>query len=412
MIPRFKPAIGLRDLAAAFQHQPDAVARFEQAFAHRFGATDGIAFSYGRGALFTLCKVLGLEGAEIIVPAYTCSVVAHAVAVSGNTCRFVDSERGSYNMDLAQLEAMISERTRMVIATHIFGVPADVDRLQASVARASARWGHKIWLVQDCAHGFGMRWQGQLVSQAGDVALFGLGISKMMTSIFGGMLATNDADLAARLRAARDAATPPASAMTALSQQVYLVASTAAFSAPFYWFVRWLQDETPLLDGLTKAYHLDGQIRLPPGAADRMTSVEAQVGLSQLQRYDAFERERQAHARFYREHLAPPPDWVMPPAVDGATYSHFPIRVPDRDATLRHFLAHGIQLGQLIEYSVPHLAEYGTAPAAQFPNAFDSSHHTINLPVHPGLSVAARDRVVACVNDLAKTVPVAAAMSA
>lgn len=409
MIPRFKPAIGPRDLAAAFRSEPDAVARFERKFAHRFGGSDGIAFSYGRGALFALNKVLGLENAEIVLPAYTCSVVAHAVAVGGSICRFVDTERGGYNMDLAELEAAIGERTRMVVATHVFGFPADVDRVREIVDRASARWGHKIWIVQDCAHGFGMRWRGRLVSESGDVALFGLGISKMMTSIFGGMLTTNDAGLAAKLRAWRDAATGPESAADTLSKQAYLLASTAAFSAPFYGLVRWLQDETPLLDRLTKAYHLDGLIRLPPGAANRMARVEAQVGLSQLARYDQFEQERRTHARFYREHLAPPPDWVLPPDVEGAVYSHFPVRVDDREAVLRHFLANGIQLGQLIEYSVPHLAEYGPAAETQFPNAFDSSRHTINLPVHPGLSKADRQRVVDCANALAKAVPVAAA---
>lgn len=412
MIPRFKPAIGPRDLAAAFRHNPDAVAQFERAFARRFGTSDGVAFSYGRGALFALGKVLELEGAEVILPAYTCSVVAHAIAVGGNTCRFIDSERGGYNMDLAQLEAAITERTRMVVATHIFGIPADVDRIQEIVNRASARWGHKIWIVQDCAHGFGMRWRGRLVSEAGDVALFGLGISKMMTSIFGGMLTTGDAGLAARLRSWRDAATAPETAIDTLSKQAYLVASTTAFSAPFYGFVRWLQDETPLLDNLTKAYHMDGLIRLPPGATNRMARVEAQVGLSQLDRYDEFEAARQAHARFYRQNLVPPSDWVLPPDIDGATYSHFPVRVADREATLRHFLAQGIQLGQLIEYSVPHLAEYGPATAAQFPNAFDSSQHTINLPVHPGLSSAARDRIAAGVNNLAKASPMAAARTA
>lgn len=89
MIPRFKPAIGMRDLAAAFRREPAAVARFEREFAQRFGCSDAIGFNYGRGALFALCKVLGLEGVEVIVPAYTCSVVAHAVVVSGNTWKSV-----------------------------------------------------------------------------------------------------------------------------------------------------------------------------------------------------------------------------------------------------------------------------------------------------------------------------------
>ena len=178
------------------------------------------------------------------------------------------------------------------------------------------------------------------------------------------------------------------------------MAATAAFSGPLYGLVRWLQDETPVLDSLTKAYHLDGQIRLPPDALASMSTVEAKVGLSQLARYPEFEARRQEHARYYRTHLAPPPDWVLPADVDGATYSHFPIHVAERDATLKQFLGSGIQLGQLIEYSVPHLAEYGPASADEFPNSWSASRHTINLPVHPDLSESDRARVVEAVASL------------
>jgi dTDP-4-amino-4,6-dideoxygalactose transaminase len=156
---------------------------------------------------------------------------------------------------------------------------------------------------------------------------------------------------------------------------------------------------------------MDGLIRLPPDATNLLSDVEAEVGLVQLERYPAFEAERRAHARFYREHLAPPADWVLPPDVEGATYSHFPVRVADRAATLRRFLKAGIQLGQLIEYSVPHLSEYGPAPASAFPNAWDGSRHTINLPVHPGLSEADRARIVEQVNGLAATMPAASSVT-
>lgn len=403
MIPRFKPAITAAELTAAMRPQPDAVPRFEQAFAAQFGASHGIAFNYGRGGLFALCKALGLQGAEVIIPAYTCSVVAHAVVVSGNRCRFVDCEAGGYNMDLDQFEAAIGADTRMVLATHLFGIPADIDRLQAIVDRASVKWGHKIWIVQDCAHSFGATWNGRLVTAAGDVALFGLGISKVMTSIFGGMLTTNNAELAASIRQYRDSHFAQPSAAKRRAQQAYLMASTTAFSPPCYGLVRWLQDETPWLDSLTKAYHLDGLIRLPPDALDLMSDVEAQVGLVQLARYPGFAARRREHARFYRANLRPPADWVIPPEVPGTSYSHFPIRVADRDGTLKHFLGAGVQLGQLIEYSVPHLSEYGPAADSEFPNSLSNSRHTINLPVHPDLSDGARARVVAQINGLVRT---------
>ena len=410
MIPRFKPSIGMAELAAALRPQPDAVARFERAFAAQFGTSDAIAFGYGRSGLFALCGALGFTGTEVVMPAYTCSVVAHAVSVSGNTCRFVDCEIGGYNMDLALLESAINEHTRMVIATHVFGFPADIDRVRDIVDRASERHGHKIWIVQDCAHSFGARSRGQLVTAAGDVALFGLNISKMITSIFGGMLTTSDADLGARVRAWRDTHCHEPTAAKQWARKAYLAASAAAFSAPFYGLVRWLQDETSLLDGLTKAYHLDGLIRLPPDATDRMSAVEAQVGLAQLARYREFGGRRRANALYYREHLRPPADWVISPDVEGATYSHFPVRVTDRDALLRHFLKAGIQLGQLIEYSVPHLPEYGPASPQEFPYSWACSQHTINLPVHPGLSESARARVVAHVNQLSLAAPAAGAV--
>jgi dTDP-4-amino-4,6-dideoxygalactose transaminase len=68
--------------------------------------------------------------------------------------------------------------------------------------------------------------------------------------------------------------------------------------------------------------------------------------------------------------------------------------VPDRDGLVRRLGRDGIELGNLIQYSVPHLPEYGAAPPSQFPRSFHCSTHTINLPVHPGLTDADRERVV------------------
>lgn len=411
MIPRFKPAIGGRELGVVLTGRAGAetTAVFERKFAEAFGASEGLAFNSGRGALFALLKALGIDNAEVVMPAYTCSVVAYAVSISGNTPVFVDAEANGFNMDLDQLEAAITPNTAMVIPTHVFGFPANVDRIAEIVRHAEARHGRKIWILQDCAHAFGATWRGRRVSEAGDAALFGLGISKMMTSIFGGMLTTSDAALAARVREWRSANSPAPTTGASLEHRVYLAAATTAFSAPFYGAVRWLQDETSLLDGMTKAYHMDGQIRLPPDAAHQMPPIDAEVGLTQLARYPHFVERRRHRARIYREQLSLPAGWRMPADDDGATYSHFPIHVPDRERTIRDFLAAGIQLGRLIEYSVPHLAEYGGASPSRYPNSWSHSEHTINLPVHPDLSDREQARIVARINELS---PVTMAASA
>jgi perosamine synthetase len=398
MIPRLRPALGAAELRALLRPPPDAVAAFEVAFALRFEANAAIAFPYGRSALHALFRGLGVKGAEVIVPAYTCSVVAHAVILSGNVPRFVDIDPGNFNMRLDEVEAALNERTGAVVATHLFGYPLDVNRLERIVRTAEARYGRRILVVQDCAHSFGARWEGQLVCNAGDAAIFGLNVSKLITSIFGGMLTTRDPELAGRVRVWRDAHHRPAGTAKALLRRAYLLAAAAAFTGPLYSLVYLLQESTPFLNRLTRAYHLDEKIHFPPDADERMLDVEAAVGLAQLARYDEIVERRTENARFYAARLAGVPGLELPPLVEGATYSHFVVRVPDRGALLREVAKAGVQLGELIEYSLPHLEPYRDhAGGGEFPVSLACSRSTVNLPLHAGVGRAERERVVLAV---------------
>jgi perosamine synthetase len=405
MIPRFKPELGLAELAALFDPSAGAVARFEAAFAHTFGARHALAFPYGRSALWAMLRALDLRGAEVVMPAYTCVVVAHAAVLSGNTPRFVDITLHDYNMDLDQLAAAMNERTRVVLATHLFGYPMNVDRVAEVVRDAERRFGHKIWVIQDCAHSFGATWRGAPVGNAGDAGLYALNISKMMTSVFGGVLTFTDDELAGRVRTWRDDHFGPASAQKALMRRIYLLATAAAFDERVYGVVNWLQEETPLLNTLTKAYHLDEQVRFPPDHQERMLDVEARVGLAQLRKYPEMVRRRRDNAMYYGEHLPRLPGVVQPPLVDGATYSHYVVRVPDRAAALRGAARAGVNLGELIQYSVPHLKSYARyAGGQEFPNSLLCSRVTVNLPIHPSLTRVQRAQVVEVIRSLAPVV--------
>jgi len=204
MIPRFRPIIGAAEFRALFSAKSERVAAFEHAFADKTGVSGAIAFPYGRSALWAFLKAVGVTGSEVVMPPYTCSVVAHAVALSGNQPRFVDIQLTDYNMDLGRLEEAISEKTRAVIPTHIFGYPVDMDRLTSIVANAEKKYGQKIWVIEDCAHSFGAARNGRLAGTWGDAALYGLNISKIITSIFGGMLTFQDRHLEAEVRKWRD----------------------------------------------------------------------------------------------------------------------------------------------------------------------------------------------------------------
>jgi dTDP-4-amino-4,6-dideoxygalactose transaminase len=398
LIPRFRPDIGRAELAALLRSHAGAVERFEAAFAHAFGAAEAVAFPYGRSALWAFLEALDLRDGAVVMPAYTCSVVAHAVSLSSNRPRFVDIRLSDYNMDLDLLEAAIDADTHAVVATHLFGYPLDLERLEAIVARAEARFGHKIWLVQDCAHAFGATLNGRLVGSSGDVALYGLNVSKTMTSIFGGMLTFRDSALAGRVRAWRDAHFRSPGAVKSLARRLYLVAAAVAFLDPVYGVTHWLQHETSLLDRLTRSYHLDNLVHFPADHLDRMTDVEAAVGMEQLRRYPAGIAHRRRNAAHYASALTPRPGVVLPPIVEGATYSHYVVRVPDRSAMVAAMARRGIELGELIQYSIPELDAYrGVGPA--MPLSAQASRTTVNLPVDPSIDDARRARVVAAFNE-------------
>lgn len=393
MIPRFAPAVRSADIAAvAAPARRGDVQAFETQFAARFGCRAAVAFPYGRVAIAAFLESLGLRGADVVQPAYTCSVVAHATVISGNAPRFVDARLPDFTMDLADLDAAITARTRAVIVTHLFGYPMDLDATREIVQAAERRHGHRIWILQDCAHAFGARWKGRLVSGEADAAVFGLNISKTITSIFGGMLTTNDARVADAVRQWRDGRMTVPSALHSFARRGYWLAALAAFTRAGYAATHFLQTRTPVLDRLTQAYHRDAEVRFPPDAGIGMAPIEARIGLTQLARYDAFVAAREAQVHAYDEALRGIDGVERPPIVDGATYSHYVVRVADPEWWVRALAAHGVELGRVIDYSVPHMPAYaGVDTRSAFPVARACSRGVINLPLSPSLT--ARDIV-------------------
>ena len=395
MIPRLKPYVGKEEILAIFKNRKHAVQRFEQAFAAQFHSDYAVAFPYGRSALWAFFNAMGIKDAEIVQPAYTCSVVAHATVLSGNIPVFVDIDLTDYNMNLDQFMNAINERTRAVIPTHLFGYPMDIDRVQKIVKDAEAKYGHKIYIIQDCAHSFDARYKGKPVVKAGDGAIFGLGISKQITSIFGGVFTTNNKVTAKIVREFRDRNFRKPSWKKSLLRYLYLLATYAAFQPFIYGLVYWMQEKTPLLNRLTKAYHLDEKIHFPPDYLDQMTPIEALVGLEQLKKYAEVRSRRIEIAKKYFSEIHLTNEWVLPPEIDGATYSHFVIRTNARDRLLASFASSGIQLGQLIEYSMPHQSAYKKyAKDKLFPNSSLCSNSMINLPIYPNLRNSNIDKII------------------
>ena len=382
MIPRLKPTIGAKELVAAF-HPPrrDDVERFEWSFAELMGQKHALAFPYGRTGLMLLLEALGLDDKEIICPAYTCVVVPHAIIYSGNKPVFIDCEADGFNMDLNIAEQAINEKTGAIIATSLFGYPVNLDQLD------EIRKSHPhIFIIQDCAHSFAAKWNGRPVQKEGIAALFGLNISKTLTSVFGGMITTDNEDIYQKLKTIRDEKLKRATLRKSIRRLLYLLAVYPAFWEPVYGLINHLE-RLGLLNYFVK-YYDDTKIDMPSDYLEGMCGVEARVGTANIDRYETIIDKSGAAAKYYFKCLTDKPDFKMPPEVEGATYSHFVVQVDNRDKWLKRAIRKSIQLGWLIEYNIPEMEAYGGYPSKDFPLAGYYARRAVNLPVWGGEFIA------------------------
>lgn len=177
---------------------------FERQFAEYHQARHGIAVTNGTAALEVALAALGVgPGDEVIVPDFTFVASASAVLFTGALPVLLDVTPDTYCLDPDLVEAAISERTRAIIAVHMGGHPADLDRLQAIARRRN------LFLVEDSAHAHGSEWKGHKVGSLGDIGTFSFQASKLMTAGEGGMIITNDDELHVRARSVHDCGRMP-----------------------------------------------------------------------------------------------------------------------------------------------------------------------------------------------------------
>ena len=192
VLPRYAPG---------YQHglitNASCVARLEQAVAERVGVAHCVAVSSCTSGLMLVLKALDLAG-EIILPSFTFFATGHAALWNGLTPVFSDCDPDAWTLDPAGIEHRITERTAAIIGVHLYGNPCDIEALE-SVARR-----HNLPLIFDAAHAFGSRYQHRPVGQFGNAEVFSLSPTKPLIAGEGGLVTTNDALLASRLRAARN----------------------------------------------------------------------------------------------------------------------------------------------------------------------------------------------------------------
>jgi perosamine synthetase len=365
-IPVMVPWLGEEEAAAAAEAvrsgwvaQGPRVAAFEQSFAERVGAAHAVAVSSCTTALHLCLVALGLgPGDEVVVPSLSFIATTNAVRYVGAEPVFADVELTTGNLTAESIEAVRTARTRAVILVHQGGMPADVE----SVRKVCAPWD--VAVVEDAACAIGSTVGGAPVGAGALLAAWSFHPRKVITTGEGGMVTTDDAAWAERLRRLRE------HGMNASAAQRHA-------------------SRTPVLESY-----------LEVGFNYRMTDIQAAVGLVQLGRLDAIVERRRALAARYDALLGAIPELrpVRDPAHGTTNFQSYWV-LPEngwpegRDALLATLAEAGVSARRGI--MAAHLEPaYQGHPAVPLPVTERITQDSLILPLFHTMTEAQQDRVV------------------
>lgn len=379
MIPYGRQSISEDDIRAVeavlrsdYLTQGPVVPRFEAAVADRVGARHAVAVNSATSALHVACLALDLGPGDCL---WTSPVTFVASANCGRYCGaevdFVDIDPETFNICADALEAKLDAAARagrlpkVIVAVHMCGQSPDMARI-ADLARA-----HGVRIIEDASHSIGAEYLGAPVGNCAqsDITVFSFHPVKIITTAEGGMALTNDAGLAARMERLRS---------HGITRDADLM--THAPDGPWYY----------------------QQLEL--GWNYRMTEIHAALGLSQMDRLDAFIARRRALAEAYHTALKGLP-LRRPGRLDGATSSWhlYVIRLdhPSRHRSVFEALRTagiGVNLHYIPVHLQPYYRDLGFEPG-DFPASEDYYARAISIPLHAGLTDAEQVQVVAALSE-------------
>ena len=330
---------------------------FEERVASASGVSHGVALMNATDGLFYTLKAGGVgPGDEVIVPAMTFCATANTVVHCGAKPVFADIDRRTLNIDPADAERRITDRTKALVPVHFAGAPCEMDELRG-IAES-----HGLFLMADAAHGLGCFYKGRPVAQCADASIYSFHPMKNVTTGEGGMVVTDDADVAERVRRLR---------FHGLGQEALAREKGSAAA----------------------------RVALEPGYKSNMPDILAAIGLVKMDRLEEMNARRRELAELYIERFAEaaigaveiPPG----PACEHVHARHimtvlidFPSLGVEREEFILAVAEEKIALG--VHYIAVHLHPYyretcpevaGTLPEAEYVSA-----RTVTLPLYPGMA--------------------------
>lgn len=336
--------------------QSPYVKRFENNYAKWLGVKYAIAVSNGTVAIHLALSALGVgPGDEVIVPDLTFASPANMVILTGAKPVFVDVSNSNWCIDPKEFKKKISSRTKAVIIVHLYGNPADMDEI-IDIARIN-----NIYIIEDAAEAHGAIYKGRKVGTFGDIATFSFYANKLITTGEGGMVVTNDKELAENIKLMRDHGMKPR-----------------------YWHIT-------------------------VGFNYRMTGLQAAVGLAQLRKIDKLLDKKRKIAKIYEEVLNKVEGIELHPSSPNAISSYWLYSIIinnkcklSRDEIMIELKKKRIETRRFFYplHIMPAFSRYSSGE--QYPVSTYLSEHGLNLPSGPQISDEEVEYVANIIKELCK----------
>jgi perosamine synthetase len=373
-VPIARPSFGqleeeavIEVLRSGWVSQGPRVAEFERQFAEYVGAAHAVAVSSCTTALHLALVAAGVKpGDEVICPSLSFIATANAIVYAGATPVFADIDRSTYNLDPNRIEDLITPRTSAILLVHQIGLPSPIDAIQAVASR------HGLALVEDAACAIGSEYRGQRIGKPHTaMACFSFHPRKILTTAEGGMLTTNDEEMAARVRRLR--------------QHAMTVSDLARHSS-----------------SRVVIEHYD-----EVGYNYRMTDLQAAIGLVQLHRLDKMLLRRRELAERYTQRLSKL-GWLVPPREPSDcrhSFQSYMVRLTEdapisRDALMQELLDHGIASRRGIMAIHRELPYRDQAVEARLPETGLVTDTSIILPLFYEMKEEEQEYVMNCFEQI------------
>jgi dTDP-4-amino-4,6-dideoxygalactose transaminase len=306
------------------------VEAFEKQFASFIGTEYGITTNNGTTALHTALVAHDIgPGDEVITTPFSFIATGNCIRYVGATPVFVDI-KDDFNIDPKRIEEAITEKTKALIVVHLYGLPCDMDEIMEIVAE------HDLVLIEDCAQAHGASFEGRNVGSYG-TACFSFYPTKNMTTSEGGMITTNNGEIAQRAAMIRN-------------------------------------------HGMKVRYHHEME-----GYNYRMTNIAAAIGIEQLKKLPSFNEARIRNASLLTEGLNTIEQVTCPscPSNKRHVYHQYTIRAENRDELAMFLNENGIGTG--IYYPIPITGQQGFSTTNTIENTLTACLEVLSLPVHPSV---------------------------